>query len=79
MHTELDTPMVVVGGWGRHVYYKLLDHVPDPEEYFHAGREISEKMLSQIGQMPQRWKLLPQEEFDVDVVAEVMRKDPVRV
>lgn len=72
--------MVVVAGWGwNHVYYFEIDHAPQAEEYFAIGQRIINTMLKDIGQSPQRWKMIPAVEWDPAIVAEVMKRDPVRV
>ena len=72
--------MTLVAGWGRnHVFFTTFDHVPEPDEYFHAGRRITQAMLSKIGQYPTRWQFVPSSEFIPERAAEILKRDPVRV
>ncbi len=76
----LDGDFVVIGKWGRHVYYfNVSDHYPESDVALAIKDRIAQKMISTIGQRPQVWAIVRASEFDPDKAAVEAKRNPVLV
>lgn len=71
---------VVIGSWGRHVYYfRVSDRYPESDEAMAIKDRIVQKMVSTIGQRPKVWAIVRASEFDPDQAAYEAKQNPVLV